>query len=259
MNPYETEQLLNEYLLFHYGKAGEVLPYAFGPSDALEFPARCVREGFSMDLMDGMDSMDAMDSRGPALGRVLDVGCAVGRSSFELARLAQAVVGIDFSRQFIQAANALKQTGRLGYKRLEEGSRFTDCVAEVSPEIDRDRVSFEVGDACALRDDLGQFDAVLAANLLCRLPDPSKFLGRVPELVKPGGLLVFTTPCTWMEQYTPREKWLCDEHSSTLDGLHRHLDANFQLERTGDLPFLIREHARKFQWTVALLSVWKRL
>jgi putative 4-mercaptohistidine N1-methyltranferase len=202
--------------------------------------------------------MDSMDASTPPLARVLDVGCAVGRSSFELARIAQEVIGIDFSRQFIQAANRLKESGSLEYQRLEEGSRFTSCLAEVPSEIDRQRVRFEVGDACGLREDLGQFDAVLAANLLCRLPDPAKFLERVPQLTKPGGWLVLTTPCTWMEQYTPREKWLCDEQSSTLDGLHRQLDAHFTLERTQDLPFLIREHARKFQWTVSLLSVWRK-
>lgn len=39
------------------------------------------------------------------------------------------------------------------------------------------------GDACALRPDLPRFDAVLAANLLCRLPDPQAFLDRLPTLV----------------------------------------------------------------------------
>lgn len=268
MNPYETEQLLNEYLLFHYGDPEEVCPYAFGPREALDFPARCVRAGlagpsspFSPSSPSGMDAMDSMDFMGggePVFERVLDVGCAVGRSSFELARGSREVVGIDFSRSFIQAANHLKAFGQLEYQRLEEGARFTACLAKVPPAIERQRVQFEVGDACDLRADLGQFDAVLAANLLCRLPDPAKFLERAPALVKPGGALVLTTPCTWMEQYTPREKWLCDENSTTLDGLHRHLDAHFRLVRTLDLPFLIREHARKFQWTVSLLSVWRK-
>lgn len=241
-NPYETDQLLNEYLLFHYGRPEETLSYDFGPKGSLDFPARCVREGFGEFLG----------------GRALDVGCAVGRSSFELARHCESVIGIDFSHSFIQAANRLKSSGRLEYQKLEEGSRFSDAIAEVPIGIDRERVSFETGDATNLRSDLGTFDMVLAANLLCRLPDPAKFLARLPSLLNPGGRLVFTTPCSWMEQYTPREKWLCGGDFSTLEGLHRRLDGDFLLERTLDLPFLIREHARKFQWTVALLSTWKR-
>jgi hypothetical protein len=30
------------------------------------------------------------------------------------------------------------------------------------------------------------------------------------------------------------------------------------LKLVKDLPFLIREHARKFQWSVALATVWRR-
>jgi len=241
-NPYETSQLLNEYLLFHYGKPEEILPYDFGPKGALNFPARCISEAFQ-ELPKGC---------------ALDIGCAVGRASFELARSCESVLGIDFSQNFIQAAKVLKEHGNLPYQRLEEGARYSEAIAEVPTEIDRTRVSFETGDATDLRPNLGSFDLVLAANLLCRLPDPSKFLNRLPTLVNAGGHVIFTTPCTWMEQYTPREKWLCGETSSTLDGLHKHLDAHFTLQLTKDIPFLIREHARKFQWTVAQLSVWCR-
>lgn len=241
-NPYESEQLLSEYLLFHYGRPEEVLPYDFGPKSALDFHARCAHEAAPSALG----------------GRALDIGCAVGRSSFELARTCESVLGIDYSHRFIQAANELKRSGRLTYRRLEEGLRFTEAVAEVPGGIDRERVTFETGDAINLRSNLGQFDLVLAANLLCRLPDPANFLARLPSLVKPGGRLILTTPCSWMEQYTPREKWLCGEKFTTLEGLHLHLDADFALQRTLDLPFLIREHARKYQWTVSLLSAWRR-
>lgn len=40
-NVYESEKLLNEYLVFHYGSRKEVLRYDFGPVDALDFPKRC--------------------------------------------------------------------------------------------------------------------------------------------------------------------------------------------------------------------------
>lgn len=64
------------------------------------------------------------------------------------------------------------------------------------------------GDACALPADLPAFDAVLAANLLCRLPDPMRFLGRCPSLVKRGGVLVLVSPFSWLEAWTPQQKWL---------------------------------------------------
>ena len=79
---YETDLLLNQYLLFHYGTAEDQLPYPFGPRDALFFPQRCVTNFL------------------PEIGeveRALDLGCAVGRSTFELARWSQEAVGIDSS------------------------------------------------------------------------------------------------------------------------------------------------------------------
>jgi 2-polyprenyl-3-methyl-5-hydroxy-6-metoxy-1,4-benzoquinol methylase len=38
---------------------------------------------------------------GAATGRALDLGCAVGRSSFEMAREYREVVGIDISQTFV--------------------------------------------------------------------------------------------------------------------------------------------------------------
>jgi hypothetical protein len=48
------------------------------------------------------------------------------------------------------------------------------------------------------------------------------------------------------------------ERVMTLDGLRSRLDKDFELTGTKDLPFLIREHARKFQWSVAQASLWRR-
>lgn len=37
---YESAKATNEYLLFHYAKDAELLPYAGGPASALQFPRR---------------------------------------------------------------------------------------------------------------------------------------------------------------------------------------------------------------------------
>ena len=74
--------------------------------------------------------------------------------------------------------------------------------------------------------------------------------------MKPGGELVLATPCTWLGEYTAPENW---PDGSTLDWLKSSLGGHFELLRHSDEPFLIRETARKFQWTASLLSVWRRL
>lgn len=66
------------------------------------------------------------------------------------------------------------------------------------------RCSFEQGDACDLRHDLGSFGCVLAANLICRLHSPFDFLRRLIDLVAPGGVLVITSPYTWLEDFTDK-------------------------------------------------------
>jgi putative 4-mercaptohistidine N1-methyltranferase len=239
-NPYETERLLAEYLLFHYGSADEILGgrnvEAFAP--ALGFPARTV----------------AHFSPGE-VGRGLDLGCAVGRSTFEMARHCKEVTGIDFSRAFIQAAESLRRGEMIPYRRLEEGHVSTERIARVPADIDPTRVRFETGDAMALRDDLGSFDRVHAANLLCRLPEPQRLLDRLPALVRPGGELVLATPCTWLAEFTPPENW---PPGSTFEWLKLQLGAHFDLVSSQDEPFLIRETARKFQFTDSLVTVWRR-
>ncbi len=250
-NAYESERLLGEYLLFHYGRPEEILPYAFGPFAALDFAVRAVTE--CVDF-----------ARLPAKARALDLGCAVGRSSFELARHCDSVIGIDFSSRFVKAADFLSQHGVMPYHYAVEGTITENGRAEVPSGVERDRVKFEVGDACDLRADLGDFDVALLINLVDRLPEPQRCLERLPRLVRPGGQLVIASPFTWMEEYTPKTNWLggflgpdgqAVRGMETLRGL---LAADFEFVRAVDLPFLIREHARKFQWSVSQAGVWRR-
>ena len=67
--------------------------------------------------------------------RALDIGCAVGRSSFELTKGLKEVIGIDYSNSFIDAANILKQSGHMNYKIVQEGDIFTNAVAEIEKDI----------------------------------------------------------------------------------------------------------------------------
>jgi putative 4-mercaptohistidine N1-methyltranferase len=247
---YESEQYLNEYLLFHYGEAEDVMPWGFGPKDAVGFPARCVSDCIEIGAIGG----DA---------RALDLGCAVGRSSFELARYCTEVVGIDTSQSFIRAALEVRRNGHIYFDRIEEGMLTSRCLAKVPAEIDRDRIHFEIGDALRTRAALGEFDVVLAANLLCRLEDPIKLVLKFSQLVRPGGQLILASPYSWNRDFTPFPKWLGGYENDgrrfeSFATISKFLEPDFTLIRTRDLPFLIREHVRKYQWSVSHGSVWRR-
>lgn len=139
---YESKRAVHEYLLFHFGQQQDLMPYPFGPTDALEFPERCAAVCSSVTSGEG--------------NRALDVGCSVGGSAFHLAKSFKSVVGVDFSQHFVDAANTLQQQGRMGYDMLQQGERFVSREAHVPADIDRSRVQFLQGDACSLDASLGK-------------------------------------------------------------------------------------------------------
>ena len=245
LNPYESRRLVDEYLFFHYANLAETAGGLPVPGEAWGFATRVVRELWPEDS---------------PVESALDVGCAVGASSFELARRARRVVGIDFSKAFIEAAREIQKQGGISARVAGEGRRMQEFRASAPEGVERHRVDFQVGDATDLPQNLGKFDVVLAANLICRLPEPMRFLGRLPELVKSGGVLLLATPFSWLEEFTPVENWLGGAENSepSFDILRQILTPHFELETTKDIPFLIREHSRKFQYGISLGSRWRR-
>jgi 2-polyprenyl-3-methyl-5-hydroxy-6-metoxy-1,4-benzoquinol methylase len=177
----------------------------------------------------------------------------VGRSTFELARVVDHVVGVDYSRQFIRAARQLASQHKMTIRVKEEGDAFSTHTVRLPARLAGAEVEFQVGDAQDLSCISGEpFHVVIAINLIDRLPNPWKFLAQLSALVVPGGQLVIASPFTWMEQFTPRQQWIPSEKLASLLGPH------FRLSRRRDLPFLIREHRRKYQWCVSEVSTYLR-
>jgi ubiquinone/menaquinone biosynthesis C-methylase UbiE len=97
--------------------------------------------------------------------RVLEVGCGMGADAFEMAALIApggSVTGVDFSESLI--AEAVRR-------------------ADSRPLP----VTFEVGDAQALRFADGSFDAVRTERMLMHVPDPSRALAEMARVLRPGG------------------------------------------------------------------------
>merc|ERR1711957_300032 len=206
----------------------------------------------------------------------LDIGCSVGGMTFALSNEFEEVVGIDFSQAFVDAANLMKKGGQAKYKARVEADIFEDCVCKIPDASKPERCFFMQGDACSLppADEIGatpggaQFDAVLACNLLCRLPEPRAFLRSLPGLVAEGGVAVLVSPYSWLEQWTPKDRWIggtVDEKTGkgtrSFDVLKTEMEkgGHFELVKEGNMPFIIREHARKFSWGCSHLTVWRRL
>jgi len=175
------------------------------------------------------------------------------------------VHGVDFSHAFIGMCIHLKHSKMIEYQVTDEATLRSKLIARVDPAIDTSKAHFAQGDACNIPEEIGQFGLVLAANLICRLPTPQSFLTRCRSLIVKGGLLVITTPYTWLESYTPKELWLGGQVDATgrrvtgFEALKAELQPDFELLASQQFPFFIRETARKNQWTVAHCTVWRRL
>jgi len=254
-NKYESSGLVDQYLLFHYGaddqRRDEAIARKAGHPDTGNFVLHTA----------GLMRRFASDRN-----RALDLGCAVGRASFELAKDFQSVTGLDYSAAFIHSAGHLREHGKLAYRRQETGRYFSELVAAVPGGVDRERVRFVEGDACALDCDLpaeveGPFDAVLMANLLCRLKDPEACLRQFVESqrwLESDGILVIASPNTWSDQYTPPENFLDGENSEETVARLQSVLSGFELLYEEDYPFMIREHRRKYEYIVSQITVWKK-
>lgn len=244
LNPYETDTMVSQYLDFQYG------PRYFGVDNYAESLVKL--------------ALNYTTSHAEAL----DIGCATGRASFELARHFERVTGMDYSARFIDVALQLTSGEDFRYVVPQEGDLVEYRQVRLKDfGFDGDlaqRIQFVQGDACNLKPQPARYDLVLASNLIDRLRQPARFLQDVTPMLRPGGILLLSSPYTWLEAYTPKENWLGGvrengEALTTLQALQRLLAADFELlETPQDKPFVIRETARKFQHTLAQITVWRK-
>ncbi len=244
-NIYEHDELVNQYSDFQYGET------YFGV------------ENFAVKMAE----LAIEYSKYTPQHRALDIGCATGRCSFELANVFEEVTGIDFSARFIQVAVNLQEKGLVNFEQKVEGqiyNTFSKNIDDFSFAEVKDRVAFWQGDACNLKAHFTGYDLILGTNLIDRLYEPKLFLDKIHERLNDNGILILTSPYTWQEESTKKEFWLGGfkneegQDQYTLEGLTNILEKNFELIETQDVPFVIRETARKFQHTLSQMSVWKK-
>ena len=244
-NIYETDELVSQYCDFQYGEDH------FGVQN---FALACAQKAikYTQDIKQGS---------------ALDLGCATGRASFELAKSFDKVCGIDYSARFVQVGVELQKNNKVGYYQNGEGglkNRHEVHLDTLGLDAVKDKVEFWQGDACNLKEHFKAYDLIMATNLIDRLYEPHLFLKSVHERINDKGYLVLTSPYTWLEEYTAKEFWIGgyeDENGnqvSTIDGLQEMLKEHFELVATEDVPFVIRETPRKYQHTISQMSVWKK-
>ena len=141
--------------------------------------------------------------------RALDLGCAAGRTSFDLADAIPGglVLGIDGNLALLRLARRAATTGVAAYARRRIGMVY-DQRQFPADLPGRDRVDFWACDAAALPFAPARAGLILALNLLDCVADPAALLTAMAAALQPGGCLLLATPFDWSTRATPAGSWI---------------------------------------------------
>lgn len=140
--------------------------------------------------------------------RVLDLGCAAGRTSFCLADAHPdaLVLGVDLHLGLLRLAQQALG-GTVSYPRRRLGLVYDRRRFPVSLD-GAARVDFWACDALALPLRAGSIDGVAALNLLDCVADPRGLLAVLAALLRPGGRALLATPFDWSTRATRPDQWI---------------------------------------------------
>jgi SAM-dependent methyltransferase len=150
--------------------------------------------------------------------RVLDMGCGAGRHAFEMFRRGAHVVAFD------QDADELGAVLDLFGAMREAGEVPAGAEADIKE-----------GDALALPFADGEFDRVVAAEVLEHLPDDATAAAELARVLRPGGTLAVSVP-RWLPE---RICWALSDAYHRVEGGHVRIYTRGQLVRTLEATGLV--------------------
>jgi len=200
--------------------------------------------------------------------RALEVGGGPGRAAVELSRVFDHVDSGDYSKRFVELGQQLVQEGGLQWNSLVD--RTAGKVVErtaVASDLQIGSVTFSHMDAQALPKELTGYDLICGFNLIDRLAQPKDFLLEARSRLNPGGLLVISSPYTWLEEFTAKQNWIGgfkygdNDGPTSYEGLKELLLSQGFVEARDpeDVCFRIDEfdNGRKSQQTRAQMTFWQ--
>ncbi len=187
-------------------------------------------------------------------GIALDIGCSVGRLSFELSKTHSKVIGIDTSVSFIKKARELLTQNRLEFDLIIEGYITKKCSWELDKDWNFDRIEFIIADALALPFPSNHFSTVASINVLEKVASPIQHLRDVNKVLREEkASFVFSDPFSWDESVSDPDEWLSgrnqgkykgrgiDTLSRILSGEDGIFDPPLKIREKGDVVWKIRK------------------
>jgi SAM-dependent methyltransferase len=199
----------------------------------------------------------------PTQSRALDLGCALGRTTFELSKYCLHVVGVDDCPKAIGIAERIRQGSKVEFTFRVEGDISSAHNVVLPAGSQPKNVDFIVSDFDRVPRVLGIFDVVLVLDLIDSQANPQAFLDSVLQFVKPGGQLLISSLNAWSIDRTPRVNWLGGyvrgaQQLTTLNGLKLILVPDFELVKALDMPLIVRKHARDYKLLVPQVTLWQK-
>lgn len=204
-------------------------------------------------------------------GDALDIGCSVGRLSFELSKTQNSVIGIDTSVSFIEKARELLGKKRLEFDLIIEGFITEKRACDFDPAYNYDHVDFIVADALALPFPDRFFSTVTSINLLEKVVSPIRHLMDINRvLTEKDSMFVFSDPFSWDESVTDPESWLSggkngnnslrgiDSISQYFSGKDQIFDPPLKIIDKGSTPWKIRKTENLWEHIISQFIVGRR-
>jgi SAM-dependent methyltransferase len=148
----------------------------------------------------------ALELAGEVRGRWLDLGCAVGRGTVELAaRTGDLALGVDLSVALLRAARRIAVHGEIRYPVRRVGVVHDRHEAKVAPNP---AVDFWYADATALPFAGASIAGALSLNTLDSVAWPLHHLHEIARILATDARAVIATPYDWTAAVTAIEGWL---------------------------------------------------
>ena len=128
-----------------------------------------------------------------------DIGCGTGSLTFELARFARQVIGVDLSGEMLRRARTVAKERQLA------------------------NVEFRQGDALKLPLEAHSVDAAFCVMVLHFLPDPARAIAGLCRVVRPGGAIILVDLVEHKQQWMREQmahQWLGFDRGS-IEGWFR--------------------------------------
>jgi SAM-dependent methyltransferase/uncharacterized protein YbaR (Trm112 family) len=139
---------------------------------------------------------------------VIDIGCSVGRTTFELAERFQTLtLGVDINFSMLRVAHKILRDGAVQYPLKRIGIVYDRQEFNIQFKNSQ-LLDFWACDALALPFTDASFDMASGFNVFDSVTSPRDLLASIGNALKPGGHALLATPYDWSPAATPVETWI---------------------------------------------------